>query len=121
MNPLRSVGGRLSIGLAVVVALALALVDLIVVPSLERNLIDAKVKQLRGSADVVAEELLPINPFTIDDTARLASESSNARVVVFTVLSPRGQQKVTCKLEGPTGAMEPESQIALWDVVIPNG
>ncbi|TML23170.1 MAG: HAMP domain-containing protein [Actinobacteria bacterium] len=89
MNPLRSVGGRLSIGLAVVVALALALVDLIVVPSLERNLIDAKVKQLRGSADVVAEELLPINPFTIDDTARLASESSNARVVVFTVLSPR--------------------------------
>ena len=33
MNPLRSVGGRLALGLALVVAGALVLVDLIVVPA----------------------------------------------------------------------------------------
>ncbi|TMK78191.1 MAG: HAMP domain-containing histidine kinase [Actinobacteria bacterium] len=89
MNPLRSVGGRLSLALVVVVAAALALVDLIVVPSLERNLIHTKVNQLRSSAGVVAEEVLPVDPFTIDDTVRTASETSNARVIVFTMLSPR--------------------------------
>jgi hypothetical protein len=46
VNPLRSVGARLGLALAVVVAAALILVDLIVVPSLERNLIDAKLHQL---------------------------------------------------------------------------
>jgi signal transduction histidine kinase len=89
MNPFRSVGGRLSIGLVVVVAAALALVDLIVVPSLERNLIHAKTAQLRTSARVVADEVVPIDPFTIDDTVRLASESAHARVVVFTPLNDR--------------------------------
>jgi hypothetical protein len=34
VNPLRSVGARLGLGLAVVVAFALLLVDLIVVPTL---------------------------------------------------------------------------------------
>ena len=47
MNPLRSVGARLGLALAVVVAAALVLVDLIVVPSLERNLIDAKLAPAR--------------------------------------------------------------------------
>ncbi|PYM18954.1 MAG: protocatechuate 3,4-dioxygenase [Candidatus Rokuibacteriota bacterium] len=48
-------------------------------------------------------------------------ELLNSQDQLFTVLSPRAQQKVTCKLEAPTGSMEPESQIALWDIVIPNG
>jgi signal transduction histidine kinase len=89
MNPLRSVGGRLSIALVVVVAAALALVDLIVVPSLERNLIHNKTAQLKTSARVVAGEVVPIDPFTIDDTVRLASESAHARVVVLTTLNDR--------------------------------
>ena len=52
MNPLRSVGARLGLALAVVVAAALVLVDLIVVPSLERNLIDAKLTQLSEAARI---------------------------------------------------------------------
>jgi protocatechuate 3,4-dioxygenase beta subunit len=48
-------------------------------------------------------------------------EPLNSQDQLFTVLSPRGQQKVTCKLEGPTAGMEPDAQIALWDIVIPNG
>ncbi|TMA52697.1 MAG: HAMP domain-containing protein, partial [Deltaproteobacteria bacterium] len=60
MNPLRSVGGRLSIGLAVVVALALALVDLIVVPSLERNLIHAKIGELRAAAPGIRTQIVSV-------------------------------------------------------------
>jgi len=89
MNPLRSVGARLSLGLAVVVAAALALVDLIVVPSLERNLVDAKVKQLRTSARLVAPEVSPVVLYTIDEAVRAAAETANARVAVLTPLSDR--------------------------------
>ena len=56
MNPLRSVGTRLGLALAIVVAAALALVDLIVVPSLERNLVHAKIAQLRDAAPAIAAQ-----------------------------------------------------------------
>jgi signal transduction histidine kinase len=102
VNPLRSVVGRLSIALAIVVAAALALVDLIVVPSLERNLIHAKTDQLRASARVVAEEVVPVDPFTIDDTVRLASESAHARVVVMTTLN--AHQLITYSDSSPRSA-----------------
>ena len=49
MNPFRSVGARLSLALAVVVAGALAVVWVALVPSLERRLVDAKLAQLGGS------------------------------------------------------------------------
>ena len=56
MNPLKSVGARLGLALAVVVAAALALVDLIVVPSLQHRLIHAKIAQLRGAAPPIAAQ-----------------------------------------------------------------
>ena len=87
MNPFRSVGARLSLALVLVVAAALALVDLIVVPSLERNLIHAKTAQLRESAKIVGAQVSRAIPFTVDDVVRGAGETANARVVVFTVLN----------------------------------
>ena len=48
-------------------------------------------------------------------------ETLNSQDQLLTMLSPRGQQRVTCKLEGPTSGMEPDSQVALWDVILPNG
>ena len=87
MNPLRSVGARLGFGLAIVVAAALLLVDLIVVPSLENNLVNAKVHQLRDAAPAVGSQLLNSSSFTLDDTIQSTAASSNARVVYFTVLS----------------------------------
>ena len=86
MNPFRSVGARLGLGLAVVVAGALVLVDLIVVPSLERNLVDAKLKQLRQAAPSVGSQLLNSPSFSLDDTIQAAAASAHARVVYFTVL-----------------------------------
>jgi hypothetical protein len=87
MNPLRSVGARLGLSLAAVVAAALVLVDLIVVPSLERSLINAKLSQLRDSAPTVASQLLSSSTFVLDDMIQTASASANARVVYFTPFS----------------------------------
>ncbi|MBA3735821.1 MAG: HAMP domain-containing protein [Actinobacteria bacterium] len=87
MNPLRSVGARLGLALAVVVAAALVLVDLIVVPSLERNLVDAKVTQLSEAAPGIGSQLLNSSGFNIDNTIQAAAASADARVVYFQVLS----------------------------------
>jgi signal transduction histidine kinase len=86
MNPLRSVGARLGLGLAVVVAAALVLVDLIVVPSLERKLTNAKLAQLREAAPPVGVELANSPSYALDDTIQAAQASTDARVVYFTVL-----------------------------------
>jgi signal transduction histidine kinase len=87
VNPLRSVGARLGLGLAIVVAFALLLVDLIVVPSLENNLIKSKLGQLREEAPTVAQQVVASSTFTLVDTLQAAASSSNARVVWFNVLT----------------------------------
>ena len=83
MNPLRSVGARLGLALAVVVAAALILVDLIVVPSLERNLIDAKLHQLSEAAPGIGSQLLNSANYNIDETIQSAADTADARVVYF--------------------------------------
>ena len=88
MNPFRSVGGRLSIALVLVVAAALALVDLIVVPSLERNLIHAKLTQLRAAAPGIRDQIEATPTFNLDPVVATAAESANARVSVFNELDP---------------------------------
>lgn len=87
MNPLRSVGARLGLGLAVVVAAALGLVDLIVVPSLERNLVAAKLAQLEEAAPAVGSKLLNSSSFSLDDNIKAAEASANARVIYFMALT----------------------------------
>jgi signal transduction histidine kinase len=83
VNPLRSVGGRLALGLALVVAGALVLVDVIVVPSLERNLINAKLNQLREATPAVGRRLINSPDFALHDNIVAARESVDARVVYF--------------------------------------
>ncbi len=85
MNPLRSVGARLSLALLLVLAGALAFVYLFVIPSLENRLVDAKLSQLESAAPGLARQL-PQNHLRWDDFAENASASANARVVVYTVL-----------------------------------
>jgi two-component system OmpR family sensor kinase len=86
MNPLRSVGARLGFALAVVVAGALLLVDVIVVPSLERNLIGAKLAQLKEAAPPIGSQLLNSSSFTLDDNIQGAAASADARVIYYRVL-----------------------------------
>jgi len=78
MNPLRSVGARLGLALAVVVAGALILVDLIVVPSLERNLINANLTRLEEAAPTAGSRLLLSSSYALDDTIQSAASSADA-------------------------------------------
>jgi signal transduction histidine kinase len=88
MSPLRSVGAKLSLALVLVVAGALALVYVVVVPLLEDNLVDAKLSQLERAAPNIAFQL-PENQFDYPDFLDTASGSANARIVIFAVLGRR--------------------------------
>ena len=88
MNPIRSVGARLSLALAALVAGALGIVYLFVVPSLERNLVNAKLSQLEHVAPDLRQQLVR-DPLWIHDPDYVgnASAAANARVVLFSTLT----------------------------------
>lgn len=85
MNPLRSVGARLSLALLVVVAAALGILYLLVVPSLQHRLIESKLSQLEQAVPSQAKRLL--DPATIDFVHE-ADAATNSRVVVFDYFGP---------------------------------
>jgi signal transduction histidine kinase len=86
VNPLRSVGARLSLALLLVVAGSLALVYLVVIPSLEGRLIDSKIHHLRGFIPGLIRNVYPddvgLNLFASD-----AADVVGARVVVYTIFT----------------------------------
>ena len=88
MNPLRSVGARLSLALVAVVALALVLVYVIVVPSLRSRLVDAKLNRMEKELPTVAAEI-PVTDAKQNwaDALERWSGRADARVVVYTILS----------------------------------
>jgi signal transduction histidine kinase len=81
--PFRSVGARLSLALAVVVAGALAVVWVALVPTLQHRLVDGRLALLAESARDIrhSEPPVPDQDF-IDDAARAADAN---RAVLFTV------------------------------------
>jgi signal transduction histidine kinase len=85
VNALRSVGARLSLALLAVVAVVLALVYVVVVPSLKSRLTDTKLNDLaRASRQLVREyEANPRDP----DFFSNAAANTNARVLLMTVLA----------------------------------
>lgn len=93
MNPFKSVGARLSLALVFVVALALALVYLIVVPSLRQRLVDSKVNQLRTALPSIAGEISQTE-FDFQDQLQLwSSRAGDARVVVYANAAPASGAK----------------------------
>jgi two-component system OmpR family sensor kinase len=80
---LRSVGARLSLALAVVVAGALAVVWVVLVPTLQHRLVNGRLSLLAGSArEIVRSEPLLADQDFIDDAARTADAN---RAVLFAV------------------------------------
>ena len=77
---------RLALALAAIVAGALGTAYAIVVPSLERQLVDARLDQLEARA-VRQAEFFPENRLEWQDAVERFAAATNARVVVFTVLS----------------------------------
>jgi hypothetical protein len=95
VNPLRSVGARLTLALLAVVALALGLVYLAVAPSLEGRLVDSRLSDLDRSAPALAQQLSR-NPFD-PDFFESAASATNARVVL---LRPLSRAPVTLAVAG---------------------
>jgi len=89
VNPLRSVGGRLALALLLVVAGALAIVYVVVVPSYERQLVDARLTALDRSLRTLVSQ----GPTAIFLTQRWVDEEAapvaDARVVVLEHLAGR--------------------------------
>jgi signal transduction histidine kinase len=82
---LQGVGAQLSLALLLVVAGALAVVYLIVVPSLERRLVDDREAEAARVASALAAALRT-NPILIEEKAQNAAAGSGARVAVLQVL-----------------------------------
>jgi signal transduction histidine kinase len=93
------VGSRLALALLVVLAGALALVYLIVVPSLESRLVNARVSALERAAPEIAREL-PTNRIRWPDFLEAASAGANARVVVYDTVGPPTALVVTGDSQG---------------------
>ena len=87
---IRGIRLRLALALLLVVAGALGVVYLIVVPSLEDRLVNAKLSQLEEDANTVAEGLQP--EITGYQTyAERAASVVNTRVVIFIVIDSTPQ------------------------------
>src|SRR5262249_21841632 len=87
VNPLRSVGARLSLALVGVVALALGLVYLIVVPSLRERLIDAKLAQLRAVVDSISKDVTTTEFDWQDQLQTWSSRAGDAPAVIYQLSS----------------------------------
>jgi two-component system OmpR family sensor kinase len=85
VRPIRSLGARLSLALAGVVVVALAIVYVIVVPPLERSLVNSKLDQLSEAV----ERRRPEPGANLSDRVRTFSETTNSRVVF---LEPLGAE-----------------------------
>ncbi len=83
MNPLRSVGGRLALALLLVVAGALAIVYVVVVPFYERSLIDTRLKGLDTALHQIIAEPLTADVWSKQWVEQEAAPIANARVVVL--------------------------------------
>jgi signal transduction histidine kinase len=81
---LQGVGAQLSLALLLVVAGALAVVYLIVVPSLERRLVDDRQAEAARVASGLADRLRN-NPILLDEKVQNAASGSGARVAVLEV------------------------------------
>jgi signal transduction histidine kinase len=85
---LQSVGARLSLALLLVVAGALGVVYLVVVPSLEDRLTDSRQRQVRDLSGDLATRL-PFDQTSWEPFAEQFASTSNTRVVILNVFENR--------------------------------
>ena len=126
MNAFRSVGAQLALALALVVAIALAIVYAIVVPRLERNLVEAKMDALRRASEPIASTfdvaILGTPDLRLDVGERLSdiSARTNARVVIYdpltldslSVIADSRQQRTSTDVQDDTIALEAAARVA---------
>ena len=87
---IQSVGTQLSLALLLVVAIALGVVYLTVVPSLRERAIDTRVADLTGIAAKLRPQVRPQDPLTDEWVATASEENEGVRVVLLNRLAPSG-------------------------------
>ena len=90
MSPFGSVGGRLALALLTVVAGVLAIVYLIVVPSYQRSLENAELRSLGTAMQRIVIKRYPADEQQRQQFVSEMAPLTNARVVVFDLLSDGG-------------------------------
>jgi len=85
---IRGIRLRLALALLLVVAGALGVVYLVVVPSLEDELVSAKLDQLEEDADTTADGFV-VNSERAQEFSEFVSAVVQARVVIYTVVADR--------------------------------
>lgn len=88
MKPLRSVGAQLFAALTVVVLVALATTYLVVVPTLDRQLVSNRLDELERSLEPVAAGTARSSPILLQSYVEDAASAIDARVVVFERFGP---------------------------------
>jgi len=110
VNPIRSVGARLSLALLLVVAGSLTLVYIVVIPSLESRLIDSKINQLRDNVGGLIAR--PAGIYWQDvgtrEFATDAADSVGARVVVYNYLN---EQPLTLLTQQDSAGLKPSTDV----------
>jgi signal transduction histidine kinase len=79
----RSVGAQLSLALLLVVAIALGVVYLTVVPSLRGHAIDTRVAQMEGITGSLRSQVNDVAPFDPGFVANASQQNGNVRVVLL--------------------------------------
>ena len=105
---------RLALGLVAIVAGALGTAYLIVVPSLEKQLVDARLDELEKQAVPLADEL-PTDTLLWNDKVEEFAVAANARVVAFSVLeaTPPGLAVVADSRQGESSRDVARNETAL--------
>ena len=85
--PLISLSVKVGLALFAVVAGALAIVYLAVVPQLESRLVDAKMRELRKAAPSVAQQVRDVGLFSMQSVVRTEGETLGSRVIVLDKLT----------------------------------
>jgi signal transduction histidine kinase len=84
---LRTVGLKLSLALVALVAGALAIVYLAVVPGLENRLVDNRISQLHRASNAIVLELVRRDPFAWDAFIDTEAQRRGVRITIYEVFS----------------------------------
>jgi signal transduction histidine kinase len=99
----RSVGTRLSLALLLVVAAALGIVYLAVVPSLKSRLVNTRVEQLKVATHRLAPQAADANAFGPQEFTDTAAHDVGARVMIFQTFRVPGGLSVGSPIADSSG------------------
>jgi signal transduction histidine kinase len=85
--PLLSLSVKVGLTLFAVVAVALAIVYIAVVPQLESRLVNAKISELESAAPEIAQQLTDLDPFSAQAIVTREEEGRGYRIVVLEELT----------------------------------